>query len=312
VAAAALIVAVAAVAWRAAPAQTPVRVQRLDLDLGRGFQAHPRSGQALLAPGGDRIVFSGVGANGAPELFLRRLDRTGTVSLDVGGAIDPFFSPDGRWLGFFRGDRLWKIDLSGGQPVELCGAPADTARGADWGDGGFIVAALDPAAGLVRIPEAGGPPVPLTILDESRREVLQAWPQVLPGSKAVIFTSHESSSQADGGTVEAVSLATGRRTTLQREGDFGRYLPSGHLVFVRRSTLFAAPMDAARLALTGPPVPVLGPVLVDEERGRLYLSASTTGDVLVLTGQWREAAGGAATLLVGFSHELRQLAPAGR
>ena len=321
VAAAALVVAVAAVSWRAAPA--PAGMQRIDLDLGRGFQAHARSGQAVLSPGGDRIVFSGVGAGGAPDLFVRRLDRAGAVPLDTGGGVDPFFSPDGRWLGFFRGDRLWKVSLSGGRPIELCAAPASIARGADWADGGFIVAALDPAAGLVRIPEAGGRPVQVTAPDASRREESHSWPQVLPGSRSVIFTSRVSGSEADAGTIEAVSLETGRRTTLQREGDFGRYLASGHLVFVRRSTLYAAPMDAARLALIGPPVPVLGPVLVDEERGRLNLSAAITGDVLVLTEEWREVAGGAArqdgdgsgpavTFLRNFFDELRRLAPAGR
>jgi serine/threonine-protein kinase len=113
---------------------------------------------------------------------------------------------------------------------------------------------------------------------------------VLPGSQAVIFTSHTFAGRFDDGTIEAVSLATGQRTTLQRRGYFGRYLPSGHLVFVRHNTLFAARMDPARLALTGPPVPVLNPVLGDEDLGRLQFSFSTAGDALALTGEWIEPA----------------------
>ena len=263
-------------------------MQRLDLDLGMGFQPHPRSASALLSPDGTRIVFRGVGPDGAVDLFVRRLDQPNAIPLRTGGGADLFFSPDGQWLGFFRDGTLWKVRLAGGRPVALCAAAVQAARGADWGDGGFIVASFDPSAGLLRVPEAGGTPVPITTLDASRREVTHRWPQVLPGSQAVIFTSHTFAGRYDDATIEAVSLATGQRTTLQTRGYFGRYLPSGHLVFVRHNTLFAARMDPARLALTGPPVPVLNQVLGDEDLGRLQFSFSTAGDALALTGEWIE------------------------
>jgi eukaryotic-like serine/threonine-protein kinase len=324
VAASAVVVAAAAVGWiELRPVSPPGPMLRLELDLGRGFTAHPRSGHVALAPDGSRIVFLGVGADGAPDLFVRRFDRGGAMPLDTGGGGDLFFSPDGRWLGYFRGGRLWRIDLAGGRPLDVCAAPEITSTGADWGDGGFIVASVDSTGGLSRIPENGGAPVPLTTLDAGRGEAAHQWPQVLPGSEAVIFTSRARPGQPGGARVDALSLVTGRRTTLQPDAEFGRFLPSGHLVFVRRSTLFAVPMDAGRLALRGQPVPVLGPVLMDEERGRLHISASTAGDVLVLTGVWREAAGGEVapggaasgaevTLLLRFFGELDRLAPVGR
>jgi serine/threonine-protein kinase len=324
VAAAAVVVATTAVAWRELrPESPPGPMRRIDLDLGRGFIAHPRSGQVALSPDGSRIVFAGIGADGAPDLFVRRLDRDGTVPLNTGGGGDLFFSPDKRWLGYFRGDRLWKIDLAGGQPIGVCAAPELAARGADWGDGGFIVASVGPAGGLSRIPETGGAPAPLTTLDAGRGEAAHQWPQVLPGSEAVIFTSSARTGRSADSTIEALSLRTGRRTTLQRDGEFGRFIPSGHLVFVRRSTLFAVPMDAARLAVTGRPVPVLGPVAIDEAGGGLRFSFSMAGDAVVLTGVWRGGADGgaaltgagsgtAATLLLGFFEEVRRVAPAAR
>ena len=324
IAAAAVVVAATAVAWQALrPLSRPGPMRRIDLDLGRGFTAHPRTGHVALSPDGSRIVFAGAGADSAPDLFVRRLDRSDAVPLDTGGGGNLFFSPDGRWLGYFRGDRLWKISLAGGRPVELCAAPEATSSGADWGDGGFIVASVGPAGILSRIPETGGTPIPLTTLDAGRGEAAHQWPQVLPGSDAVIFTSRARAGGASGGTIEAMSLATGLRTTLQRDGEFGRFLPSGHLVFVRRSTLFAVPMDAVRLRLTGRPVPVLGPVAIDEGGGGLHLSWSAAGDAVALTGVWRaEADGGAAllgagsetaaTLLLGFFDEVRRVAPAAR
>jgi serine/threonine-protein kinase len=284
-----MLAAGAAMLWQETRhAPPPGRMQRIDLELGMGFQAHPRSGSALLAPDGGRIVFRGVGPDGAPDLFMRRLDAASATPLYTGAAAEPFYSPDGQWLAYVRDARLWKVKLSGGHSIELCAANSQTVRGADWADGGFIVAALSPSAGLMRIPEAGGMPVPLTRLDATRREVTHRWPQVLPGSRAVVFTSHTFGGRYDDGTIEAVSLASGERKTLQLGGYFGRYVPSGHLVFVRHNTLFAAPMDPVGLKLTGPPVPVLDPVLGDEDLGRLQFTFSSTGNALVLTGEWRE------------------------
>jgi serine/threonine-protein kinase len=135
----------------------------------------------------------------------------------------------------------------------------------------------------------------------------------------VIFTARAPGEAPGGSVIEAVGVASGRRTTLLRDGEFGRYLPSGHLVFVRRSTLFAAPMDAVRLEVTGLPVPILGPVAFDESAGRLHFSFAATGDALAVTGGWRDAegtglqdapgSGAAATLLQGFFDELRRAAP---
>ena len=319
-AAALLVAAAAAVWWSLTPASSPGRLQRFDLDLGRRFTPHPRTGQVLLSPDGTRIVFAGVGADGEPDLFVRRLDRADSIPLGTGGGEDLFFSPDGRWLGYFFKGRLLKVPVAGGRPVELCAVPEPTAGGADWGDGGFLVAALGPDGLLARIPETGGEPSALTAPGVERQEVTGRWPQVLKGSEAVIFSRPPPVGDAEGGTIEGVWLGTGRRATLARDAAFGRHLPSGHLVFVRRGTLYAAPMDAARLILTGPSVPVLGPVAFDDASGSMPFSVATTGAAVLLTGEWpwrpppgtfaRDAAPRpAATLLLGFLGELDRLAP---
>src|ERR1700694_4609878 len=83
---------------------------------------------------------------------------------------------------------------------------------------------------------------------------------MLPGGQAVLFTASSNAADFSEANLEVLSLKTGQRKTLQRGGFFGRYLPSGHLVFMQRGTLFAAPMDLKSLALPGPAVPLLDDV----------------------------------------------------
>src|SRR5207245_7857752 len=102
-------------------------------------------------------------------------------------ARDPFFSPDGQWIGFFAGGKLEKISVQGGAAVTLCDVP--DGRGGSWGDDGTIVFTPNNRAALSKVSSAGGTPQPLTTLDKQEGEITQRWPQVLPGGKAVLFTS---------------------------------------------------------------------------------------------------------------------------
>ena len=99
------------------------------------------------------------------------------------------------------------------------------------------------------------------------------WPQILPGGKAVLFTARRLGEEYDAATIDVVSLTDHRRTTLVRGGTFGRYLPSGHLVYVNQGTLFAVPFDVDRLKGLGTPAPVLDQCLMDPAS----TSGSTTG-----------------------------------
>jgi len=289
--------------WPQHSATSPGRTQRLDLDLGNGFDARSGAALAVLSPDGSRIAFRGRGEDGAPDIFLRRADQGQAMPLRAGAGVNPIFSPDGQWIAFFEAGTLKKINVGGGSAVELCEAP--TARGASWGDDGFIVFAPGPSSGLVRIPASGGTAVPFTTLDASRGEVTHRWPQVLPGSQVVLFTAHTFTGRYDDASIEAVSVKTGQRTTLHRGGYFGRYLPTGHLVFAHRNTMFAAPMDLAALALTGPVVPVLDAVVGNADLGYLEFSFSANGHALALTGRrqapatvpvWRDQAAGSTAL----------------
>jgi len=122
-----------------------------------------------------------------------------------------------------------------------------------WGDDGSIVAALNVAAGLSRVPAGGGSSVLLTFKQE--RGEIYRWPQVLPGNNAILFTA--SRGDYESGSIDVLSLRTGERKTVQQTGIVGRYLPSGHLVFLRQNLLMAAPFDLKALRVIGAPQPVL-------------------------------------------------------
>lgn len=97
----------------------------------------------------------------------------------------------------------------------------------------------------------------MTQLDKQKGDLTHRYPQVLPGAHAVMFTSNPNLTDYSDARVEVQSFTTGKRNTLVKGAIYGRYLPTGHLVYVRQGTLFAAPMNVERLELTGPASPVL-------------------------------------------------------
>src|SRR5215471_11120284 len=132
--------------------------------------------------------------------------------------------------------------------------------------------------GLSRIPSAGGAPTPVKKLAPG--EVVHRWPQVLPGGKAVIFSAYSSLYGLDSATVEVLSLRDGRRKTLVRGGTWGRYLSTGHLVYINKGTLFAVPFDLDRLEVHGTAAPVLQEVAYSESWGSAEIDFSRTGTLV--------------------------------
>ena len=195
------------------------------------------------------------------RLYARALDRNQPVPLPgTENAGQPFFSPDGQYIGFFADRKLKKTSVEGGGAAVLCEAPEP--RGGSWGEDGTIIAALRVNAGLSRVSSDGGAVQPATELMRERKEVTHRWPQVLPGAQVVVFTVHTATGGYEEATIQAQSLRTGERRTLVQGGYYGRVTSSGHLLYVRQGVLYAAPMDVQRLALTGPATPVVDQVPV--------------------------------------------------
>jgi Tol biopolymer transport system component/predicted Ser/Thr protein kinase len=265
IAAGALAVALAVALWApwrtAAPVDRPL--MRLNVDLGPEAVVGANI-TAAISPDAKRFAYPARSQDGKQLLATRLLDQAKpTLLTGTENATDPFFSPDGQWIGFFADNKMKKISVQGGAPVVL--GDSSNARGASWGDDGTIVAELVNTAGLVRVSAAGGAARPLTTLRTG--EATHRWPQVLPGGQTVLFTTNNNISAFDEATIEALSLKTNQRKTLWQGGYFGRYLPAngsrGYLVYIHQGTLFGAPFDLARLELQGNPVPLLDDVASD-------------------------------------------------
>jgi serine/threonine-protein kinase len=222
---------------------------RFSMDLGPEAMTGA-STTVAISPDGRRLAFPAHGADGRQQLSTRLLSEAEPTLLPgTESGFDPFFSPDEQWIGFFGGGYLRKISVHGGAPVSLTSivSTQSGAQGASWGDDGNIVAAMGLMLPLVRVPAEGGATQPLTKL--SPGEIAHRWPQVLPGSSAVLFTASVSVSGMDNANIEAVSLKTGQIKILQRGGYFGRYLPGGHLLYVHQGILFGVDFDPERLSL---------------------------------------------------------------
>jgi eukaryotic-like serine/threonine-protein kinase len=255
-----------------------VAVSQRDLATPNRLSVAPPSGVALfganvgllhlaVSPGGDRVVFAGSSPQGA-ALFARALDEIDARLIPgTERAYNPFFSPDGRWLGFVQGGHLRKMLLDGGAPVDITPMPAGdaasgstNARGASWGADGTIVYTPEVYAGLWQVSADGGTPRPITTLDRGRGETSHRWPHILPGGRTAIFTVGTRSLYARDARIEAVSLDTGERRVLVEGSGYARYSPTGHLMYGRLGSILAVPFDAEKLRVGGSAVAVVDDV----------------------------------------------------
>ncbi|MBZ5626855.1 MAG: protein kinase, partial [Acidobacteriia bacterium] len=245
----------AALAWWQATRPPPLRpLIRLTAELAPGVALDSQSLLALSSDG-TRLAFSMRSEEGKKMLAIRNLgDNQVTHLPGTENGDSPFFSPDEQWLGFFAGGELKKISLNGGAVATVRAFPS--LRGASWGDG-YIVAPMGVATGLFRIPIAGGMPVSITEVNREKGELAHRWPQILPGGDLVLFTVYHLTTKYDDSDIEVVSQKTGQRKIIYQGGFFGRYLPSGHLVYVHQNTLFGVTFDLRHSKLSGEPQPLI-------------------------------------------------------
>ncbi len=273
--------------WRATPALQP-RMQ-FDAAIGApGTVAMHVGSSVAFTPDGEKVVLLVLDANGGTSLFVRRLDElTARLLPGTFGASGAFFfSPDSRWVAFYADGKLKKTLLEGdGSPVTL--ATIGDMLGGSWAADGTIVANLSREQILWSLPADGGTPEP--VLDLTDEGVGPRWPQLLPGGRAVLYSAFVGIGSDS--RIAIAALDGGRSRTLIARGTHPRYLPSGHLVYLDRGTLFAVAFDAQLLEVRGEPVPVLHDVASVNEFGFGHYDVSSNGTLAYL-----RSAGGLATI----------------
>ena len=228
-----------------------------------------------VSPDGRSVVYgarSGVGASqtstGSGQLYLRALD--GQTAQLLGPGSLPFWSPDGRWIAFYRGGTLKKMLAAGGPVIDIADNALPTG---DWGPGDTIVfgAYTDRVEhGVRRVSAAGGAALDVTTLDRGAGQTHHLSPQLLPGGKAVLFTIRSTGPKFQ---LAVQPLQGGRPQVILDNAAFGRYIGDGLLLYQNGTSLFVAHFDPQSFAISG-----AAPVLDDVTNG-------------VFTATWSFAAG---------------------
>jgi Tol biopolymer transport system component len=231
-----------------------------------------------IAPDGSRLAYF-VGTSGAGgQLMLHGLGDLQARPV-AGAAVvrDPFFSPDGLWIGFMD-NGIRKIPVGGGSAVPIAPDVNLTLRGASWGDDDQIVfATSDPTTGLFRVSAAGGTPVVLSTPDAVTHEGGHVFPSVLPGGRGVLFTI-----RAGGGSpvrVAVLDSRTGKYKPLISGASNASYASTGHLVYESSGSLRVVPFDLATLELTGDSRQIAERVVMTAE-GEANYAVSRTGSLV--------------------------------
>jgi serine/threonine-protein kinase len=214
------------------------------------------------------------------SLFRRDFGRREAVAIPgTEGGDSPFLSPDGRWIGFVSGGAMMKVSADGGRPFRL--ADQSGAGGCAFVDVRTIVLAPIYSDGLFRVSADGGTPERLTTPDRAHGELGHWWPEPLPGGRHVVFTAFRT--PVDRSRVGVLDLRTREVSWLVEGGFFGRYAPTGHLLYAKGQRLYAAPFDAASATVKGPAVAVLDDLLVSQTGGYAAYAVSSRGALAYVT-----------------------------
>ena len=262
------------------------------------FALRTTGGSPVLSPDGQRLAFLARDANNQTLLWVRSLDSAMARALEgTESAAFPFWSPDGRSLGFFANGVLYRIDASGGPTLALADAQAG-GRGGAWAPDGTILFGVNDGGVIRRVSASGGTPQPVRKLDESLRDTSQRWPQFLPDGKHFLFFAGGLGS--GGAAVYAGSLDGSEPKLLFHNDSNAVYAAPGYLLFIREGTLMAQHFDPGSLRLSGDAAPIAEHAAILTTVSQGILTAAGKGMLAYETGEnlgdasrllWRDRSG---------------------
>jgi Tol biopolymer transport system component/predicted Ser/Thr protein kinase len=267
------LIALAARDWRRSSARAPVT--RFSILAPEKTMFTPpgelSSAQMALSPDGRTLAFVANPAGARPLLWVRSLDSLTAVPLaGTEDALHPFWSPDGRSIGFLTPTSLKRVEASGGTPQRLCDAVA--GRGGSWSSQGVIVFAHSAPTPLFRVPDTGGESQQATDLEVARAEDRHRFPFFLPDGRRFLFWARSSKREHTGIYVASLDSRTARLVV--RSEAMGQYA-AGFLLTVQQGMLVAYPFDEKSAQVKGNPVRVAEGVLTGNPPG--YAPFSVAG-----------------------------------
>ncbi len=263
--------AIAAAIFYARKAYEPKPVIYAELTPPDGFAYGTvgKDNQFAISPDGSAIAFVADG-QGKQIIFVRMLNSATAQPLQgTDGASYPFWSGDGRNLGFFADAKLKRVPAAGGVVQILCDATA--GRGGTWNQDGVIVFTPGLKEALYKVPESGGTPVPVTAVKQTSALQSHRWPSFLPDGKHFLFTS-------DDGIAVGSLDSTDFHVILQTKSNV--QYSSGSVLYMTDGNLVAQPFDPSHQSVRGVPVPVVGNVEYATGKSLGNFSVSQNGTLI--------------------------------
>src|SRR5882672_11638571 len=273
---------------RPAPAKQVVR-STLAMDSTEAMApGAPWSGRVAISPDGSRLAYIG---GPRLQLLIRARNQLHAIAVPgTDGASTPFFSPDGRKVGFLRLKDVQIASINGAPPIAVTDTLTGLA-GASWGPDGFIyVDATTDGGGLLRVEaKPGAKPSWFTVLDTASGEFDHTWPDMLPNGKGVLFTIRFAAKNgAKGRTSYAIAVAdipSGEHRVIVDDAMYARYATSGHLLYVTANkTLMVLPFDQNSMKIAGEPTALSEGMRLGLLGGSADLAVSATGTLVYATG----------------------------
>ncbi len=207
----------------------------------------------MLSPDGTRIAFTEPDEKGVTHIWVRPISSfEAQVLPGTEQGSTPFWSPDGKQIGFAANGRLMRVEVAGGTPQVVVDATQDYFAGnaGSWSPAGVII--YNTHGEVMQVSANGGQPKPATRRDTSRGEFVHLWPQFLPDGRHFLYLAVSQTAENSG--IYVASLDSPQATRVMASGLGAMFAEPGYLLYVRSGTLFAHPFDWKSARLTGDPI----------------------------------------------------------
>jgi eukaryotic-like serine/threonine-protein kinase len=236
-----------------------------------------------ISADGRKLIYGVRDRNGRDLLWVRLIEDVEAKPLPgTEGATYPFWSPDGRFIGFFADGKLKKIGLSGGPSQTL--SDARSGRGGAWSREGVILFAPETRGPLYRVGASGGDATAVTHIAKPNVGETHRWPVFLPDGRHFLYTVNDQGKSLLAGGIYVGDLGSKEAKRLVAETSSAAYAPPGYVLFARGGALLALPFDPKSLKSTGEPVMVADRVDFHPYRWNAVFAVSETGSLTYVAG----------------------------